>query len=250
MAKRLRSLGSCLWETDEEVTFEDWIASQPAACCCGKDAQISALQQEIEHLRALAQDLHIRLKVASLPAVPANELTVTKPAMSRKQQQDPWHWLTLLPETVSGLPRMLADVIPCLQSTSFADSRVVFDLCGATVPSAILDHCVISINSVFSKYPAIYKIGITRNPVERWQIGYAKDTTQAWSEMKVLVAVADPVAVGFVEAALIRHYQGSPGNMNIRRGGEGVDLAGAGPFFAYVVYRCLVPPKCASARRT
>ena len=145
---------------------------------------------------------------------------------------------------------MRADVIPSLESTSFADSQVVFELCGATVPSAILDHCEISINSLSAKYPAIYKIGITRNPVERWQIGYAQDTTHAWSKMKVLVAVGDPVAVGFVEAALIRRYQGSPGNMNIRRGGEGVDLSGAGPFFAYVVYRCLVPPKCASATRT
>ena len=132
MAKRLRSLGSCLWETDEEVTFEDWVASQPAACCCGKDAQIRNLQQEIENLRALAQDLHIRLKVASLPTVPANELTVKKPGMSRKQQHDPWYWLSLLPETIASLPRMVADVIPSLQSTSFAENRVVFELCGAT----------------------------------------------------------------------------------------------------------------------
>ena len=249
MAKRLRSLGSCLWETDEELTVEDWLASQPAVCCCGKHVQIRTLQQEIENLRALAQDLHIRLKVVSLPTVPANELTVKKPAMSRKQQHDPWYWLSLLPETITGLPRMVADVIPSLQSTSFAENCVVFELCGATVPSAILDHCEISINSIFAKHPAIYKIGITRNPVERWQIGYAKDT-HAWSEMKVLVALADPVAIGFVEAALIRRYQGSPGNMNIRRGGEGVDLSGAGPYFAYVVYRCLVPPKSALARRT
>ncbi|CAE7930987.1 unnamed protein product [Symbiodinium necroappetens] len=218
MAKRLRSLGSCLWETDEVVTFEEWRASQPAVCCCGKDLQIRTLQDEIENLRALAQDLHVRLKVASLPTVPANELTVKKPALSRKQQHDSWHWLSLLPQTITELPRMQSDVIPSLQSTTFAENRVVFELCGATVPSAILDHCEITINSVFAKYPALYKIGITRNPVERWQIGYAKET-HAWSEMKVLVAVGDPVAIG------------------------------AGPYFAYVVYRCLVPPKSALAKR-
>ena len=137
---------------------------------------------------------------------------------------------------------MREEVIPQLESTAFAENQVMFDICGATQPSAILDHCELCIQALSSKYPAVFKIGITRDPVTRWQKGYGQDTVHKWSTIKVLAVLADAVSVGFVEAALIRRFQTTPGNMNIRRGGEGVDLSGAGPYFAYVVFRNLIPP--------
>ena len=241
MAKRLRSLGSYLWETDEPVALDDWLETRHSACCCGKDLQIKALEQEIQRLEDLTRDLHLRLKVASLPMMPT--LTVKNPSLSRKQQADPWYWLSLVPQHIADLERLKEEIIPQLQSSSFAANHVVFDICEATIPSAILDHCELSINSLSSKFPAVFKIGITRNPVERWQKGYGQDKGQQWFQMKVLVILPEAVSLGFVEAALIRRFQSTPGNMNVRRGGEGVDLSGAGPYFAYVVFRCLAPPK-------
>ena len=239
--KRLRSLGSVLWDTDEELSHEDWLASRPSACCC--EAKIKNLEKEIEMLRNQNSDLHIRLKVASLPVVPLPELTVKKPHMARKQQVDPWYWLSMVPDCISTLPRMAMEVVPDLERTGFAGNHVAFDVTDASIPSAILDHCELAISSLSSKYPAVFKVGITCNPVARWLKGYSQDSRQKWQQLKVLVILPDPVSVGFVEAALIRRFQSTPGNMNIQRGGEGVDLTGAGPYFVYVAYRCLIPPR-------
>ena len=149
----------------------------------------------------------------------------------------------MVPQQIAGLPRMTEEIIPDLVQTSFAGNHVVFDICQASIPSTILDHCDLTIKSLYSKYPTVFKIGITRNPISRWLQGYGQDCRQKWSLLKVLAVLPDPLSSGFVEAALIHRFQGTPGNMNVRRGGEGVDLAGAGPYFAYVAYRCLIPPR-------
>ena len=243
MAKRVRSLGSFLWETDEPVSTEDYLAARPSMTMCGCSVKVKLLEEEIETLRSTVRDLHLRLKVSALPTIPERNVTVTKPHLSMKQRSDPWYWLQMVPVQTADLPRMKQEIIPDIVRTSFADNNVLFDVCDVLIPSTILDHCEISIRSLYSKYPTIFKVGITRNPITRWLQGYSQDSRQKWSHLKVLAILPDPVSIGFVEAALIHRFQGTPGNMNVRRGGEGVDLSGAGPYFAYVAYRCLVPPR-------
>ena len=248
MGKRLRSLQSVLWESDEEDgarLHEAWSSQARPTCACrmslaAERHRCSQLEQDIQTLKLVIKDLQQKMR-DPLPAVP--KLVVKNPAAtSALRNGNPWYWLARLHHATGDLPRLQQEIIPDLQNTGFANSRITFDVCEWKLASDLLDACTVTIHSLYSKHPAVFKVGITRNPVIRWSTGYAKDTSIQWTEMKVLALLPDPLSAGLVEASLIHRFEGCPGNQNIRKGGEGVDLSGEGPYFVYVVFRCLVPP--------
>ena len=199
-----------------------------------------SLVEENIRLKALVKELQ-----QTVPQ-PAREMSVEKPSLNRSKRADPWHWLSILPETVCNLERLKTEIIPSLTETEFADKAVDFDLLQSTLASSVIGHGELAVRSLSSKYPCIYKIGLTKNPVQRWmnkEYGYKHDTRNRFTNMTVIFAHADPQPVGFLEAALIRLFMGLPGNRNIQMGGEGLDQEGAGPYFCYVVYRKLIPPR-------
>ena len=256
MGKRFRTLPSLLWESDEEdgrSLHEAWSSVRAVQACVCKTAlaaevaKTKQLEQDLQTLRLVIQELQQKLKKTEFPVLP--RLVVSKPSLSSASRGNPWYWLAHLPKGVQDLPRLREEIIPDLQSSGFGSSRITFDVCEWKVASDLLDHCMLSVQSVFSKYPAVYKVGITRNPVLRWCQGYAKDPHMQWTEMRMLALTPDPLSAGLIESSLIRCFQKSPGNQNIRSGGEGVDPEGQGPFFVYVVFRCLVPPQRAPTSR-
>ena len=166
---------------------------------------------------------------------------VTKPAASQVLRRNPWYWLSCLPDNLRDLPRLQKEVIPDLESTGFMTSHISFDISKWKLASELVQHCVLSIRSIYSKSPAMFKVGLTRNPCPRWS-HYVKDSTK-WMEMRVLAVVPDSLSAGLLEASLIHRFQHCPGNQNIARGGEGVNFCDPGPYFVYVVFRCLIPPK-------
>ena len=249
MGKRFRTLPSLLWDSDGEDgagLHEAWQMQQriPTCTCKGalaaEMAKTRQLEQDIQMLQLVIKDLQTKVSKAELPAIP--RLVVKKPAASIMQRRIVWYWLSCLPASLRELPRLSEEIIPDLQSSGFANSRITFDVAEYKLASDLVDHCTTSVQSITAKHPAVYKIGITRNPVQRWLQGYAKDHQMHWTEMKVLALLPDPLSAGLVETALVHTFQQRPGNQNIRRGGEGVDPSGQGPYFVYVVFRCLVPP--------
>ena len=232
-------MASRLWETDEddEVELQNvW----SAACHCGE--RIKQLERDNEELILVNKELRKKLicsdATGNLPAVP--RLVVQRVRSSPACKVDPWAFLKELPQGILDLPRM-HEVRRDLEQTQFAAGHVSFDICKSRLGSAMLDHCEITISSIFSKYPAVFKIGVTQNPVPRWRY-YEKDPHDRWAHMTVLLAVPDSLSVGLVEASMIHRFQNTPGNRNVQKGGEGLHPLGEGPYFAYVVFRCLVLP--------
>jgi len=76
--------------------------------------------------------------------------------------------------------------------------------------------------------PAVFKIGITCNPLNRW-LAYAMD---GYHQFHLLYATEESGVVQMLEAALIDSFQERSGCRNIARGGEGP--VGKPPFFAYL----------------
>ncbi|CAE7266410.1 unnamed protein product [Symbiodinium sp. CCMP2592] len=136
-------------------------------------------------------------------------------------------------------------VVADLEKTNFAQGAIVFDLASSKLASSILSHSELCIRSISSKHPALYKIGVTRNPVCRWLhtgYGYKLDRHVHWERMTVLHVHCNADVICLLEAALIRIFFNAPGCRNIRLGGEGIDEQSSGPFFCYVVQRVLVQP--------
>ena len=242
MGKRLRSLPSLLWETDCEDGMQlhkEWSASQWSGSALAIQTQkVKQLEQDIGALHAIIKDLQNKLRGDALPVI--ETCVVKKPSLSQMKCKDAWYFLSILPETIRDLPRMRKEIIPDLERSNFASGCVAFDLCDAKLASALLGHVELSIRSLTSKCPTVFKIGITRNPVARWAQGYSQDATTRWATLHVLLALPDALSAGLVEAAMISRFGSCSGNRNIQRGGEGVDMSGAGPYFVY----CVVRPLC------
>ena len=249
MAKRLRSLASLLWDDGEldELQGEQCGSGTFGALVAKQEFQeqamiVEKLKQENMQLRSIIKDLQSTAPVNSLA------LSVTKPSLMRRYQEDPWHWLCTLPTSITMLPRLKAEVCSALEDSKFASGAISFDLNPSQLASTILGHAELVVRSLSSKHPALHKVGITNNPVKRWQngaYGYAVDRHVSWEGMKIIFIHADAQAVAFLEASLIRLFHGSPGCRNVRLGGEGIDMQCDGPFFCYVVYKILrPPPKC------
>ena len=140
---------------------------------------------------------------------------------------------------------MVQEVLPELDETRYCDGRICFDLMESQLASTVLSHAESCVRGLSCRHPAVFKIGVTSNPVRRWQhsvYGYAVDKHDRWQGLKVVYSHEHPQSVSFLEAALIRVFFETPGCRNIRLGGEGLDQNAAGPFFCYIAFRVLAPP--------
>ena len=208
MTKRLRSLASLLWDTDEDPYLQDEAGSGHEPSTGGRSCD------------EIGSDIR-----AAWP----NEA-----------------WLEFLPKNVLQLPRLSSEVLPLLRTNSSC-LRISFDLCKSpkATASTYLAHAETQIRKLFIKHPAVYKIGITFNPAQRWthpKYGYSRDPFERWEGMKVIFASESSFAAALVESSMIRIFKGCPGCRNEKPGGETASQQ-EGPYFAYVVYRVLVPPK-------
>ena len=247
--KRFRSLQSVLWESenDPEDLRVEWFGKQaPPTVAAAVDATTASLREENVKLRGIIQELQKQVFKLSNNAEYVQRAPKKLPTMTRKLGD--WDWLNNIDPSIAKLPRMMEEVVPSLKETHFGRGAIKFDLhygnC-AVVASTVLAHCQASVESIFARHPAIFKIGLTKCPVPRWNnkvYGYLHDVHEKWSSMKILFVHSEALAAGLVEAALIQYFQGVPGCRNINQGGEGVDKNCPGPYFTYVVYRVLTPP--------
>ena len=76
--------------------------------------------------------------------------------------------------------------------------------------------------------PLVFKIGITCNPVQRWQ-SYEQE---GYTKFHLLYCSDESGSVKMLEAALIDMFQTVPGCRNVAKGGEGP--SGRGPHFTYL----------------
>lgn len=109
--------------------------------------------------------------------------------------------------------------------------------------SRILKHCEWVVCNLSKKHPAVYKIGITENVMERWigrPYSYKFDPYDDWEQMIVLYVGADSMQCALVEAHLIHRFLGRSGCRNVTPGGESAKT-GSGPSFTYVVWKSLAP---------
>jgi len=77
--------------------------------------------------------------------------------------------------------------------------------------------------------PAVFKIGITCDPLKRWR-GYERE---GYAQLHLLYTSDQPVAVQMLEAALIDAFQGRAGCRNVAHGGEG-PTGRDPPYFTYL----------------
>ena len=80
------------------------------------------------------------------------------------------------------------------------------------LPGTVMKHVFEVTDSILEKhYPLIYKFGYCHCAHARFynrKFGYFNDRFDKWEHLKVLFISAEPVAPGFVEAALIQRYKG------------------------------------------
>ena len=256
MSKRLRSLASLLWDADAdaESAIERWNSRAVLydgctdRCVCVDVATAKAeLQAERTRCSQLEnENVCLREQLLNLQGgqLPLQERSTATTVVVR-QGQDPWQWLEQIHPSLRYLPRFQEEVLADLKKTNFADGRVSFRLASSSLASTVLGHGESVIRKLSGKHPALYKVGITCNPIRRWchsKYGYVKDRHDKWDGMLIIHTHEDPQVVCFLEAALIRVFLGCPGCRNTRLGGEGVDHDLPGPFFCYVVHKVLTPP--------
>ncbi|CAE7283808.1 unnamed protein product [Symbiodinium microadriaticum] len=226
MGKRLRTLASLLWDGDEdaESLLQAW-GNEPSGCSgLGSDYEDSAAK--------LTQNSEQPSLVPDVAAVQPLPVVVEKPGLRKLiRTRDPWHWVKQLSGDVTSLDRFRNEVVPDLEQTNFAQGEILFNLANSRLSSGVLSHAEVCIRSIFSKNPALYKIGVTRNPVRRWLhsgYGYKLDRHVQWERMIVLHAHCNADVICLLEAALIRIFFNAPGCRNIRLGGEGLDEQSSG----------------------
>ena len=75
--------------------------------------------------------------------------------------------------------------------------------------STVLSQAEGCVRSLFKKHPAVFKVGITSNPIKRWnhsRYGYAFDKIEGWLGMKILAVCETSFCAGMLESALIRIF--------------------------------------------
>ena len=239
MAKRLRSLASLLWDTDSDHCDMETSLSVEARDCklrrlqeenAGLAQKNKSLEEQIDLLRMAKP----RLKAPQVESRLKSELLAAWPAQS---------WLMhLTPDVI--LPRLWEELLPALHESNNAQGQISFHLSRSPKASNVLSHAERCIEVLFSKHPAVFKVGISASPLQRWShsgYGYSLDRRERWQGMKVLAACESSFSAALVESALIKKFQGMPGCRNERPGGE-TPSPEPGPHFTYVVYRILVPP--------
>ena len=238
-----------LWESDyepEELRLEWFGKDATRSVAASADGTAASLRDENIKLHAIIQEL--RKKVFKLSNNGGYVQRVPKQIPTALRKLDDWEWLQSIDSAIAQLPRMSEEVVPSLKDTNFCKGAIKFDLhygdC-SVVASTVLGHCQSAVENIFGRHPAIFKIGLTKSPVPRWNnkvYGYLHDVHEKWTAMKILFVHSEALPAGLVEAALIQYFEGTPGCRNINRGGEGVDKNCPGPYFTYVVYRLLIPP--------
>ena len=239
MAKRLRSLASALWETDDNDTH-------PSEVLCFQGGSFNELQRENGLLKEQVRQLLAEVEeLKSRSSTPHSiQLCQTDSVQLGERWKQPW--LQNLRHDVLPLPRLEAEILPELLESGNCDGKIVFEIprnprCTA---SQVTNHVVETVAKLSCKHPAVYKIGITVNPVLRWRhpvYGYSRDNRDKWEGMKVIAINSNSFSAALLESLLISKFKGKPGCRNTNPGGE-TSCPGPGPHFTYVVYRILVPP--------
>ena len=251
--KRFRTLASRLWACESDC--EDLCDSANMPCSRitvahhletdGLERKILPLERQRLALEKTVEELRDKLNQVTLQFFEYRQLVIplggqpglrTQPWTSNRWVEDNKHLLEL--------PRM-SECITQLDESDCGD-EILFCLCDqeTCTASRILKHCEWVICNLFRKHPAVYKIGITENPVNRWKgrsYSYKFDPTDDWQQMVVVFVGSDSLQCAFVEAHLIHRFLGRSGCRNVRPGGE-TAKPGPGPFFTYVVWKSLAPP--------
>lgn len=258
-AKRMRSLASRLWgcsDCEEETPFLESTGTKGCSSVyrCG-DAQVLESahsqrergQKQSQHfaLQNTVSELREKLARVSLQLLEVQKYVV--PLAGKPGLRSPWTTTSWLEDNqdLLDLPRMNS-FLSQLETCSYSN-EITFSLCKqqSLTASRILKHCEWVICSLFKKGPAVYKIGITENPIERWMkksYGYKCDPYDDWEQMVILYVGADSMHCALVEAHLIHRFCGRSGCRNVNPGGESAK-PGPGPFFTYVVWKSLANPK-------
>ena len=240
MSKRLRSLASLLWDTDDP----------PVAEGSSNDVEaLQSLQKENELLKKRVCDLELLVCRDPVPKPLTSQVAPHVHGPLRPNLLASWPgqaWLASVRDDVLCLPRLQGEILPQLHQSRNAKERILFDLCPSpkATASTILEHSRQKVMSLFKKYPAVYKIGITCNPVQRWchpKYGYGRDRRQSWQAMKILFVCDTSLSAALIESALIQTFRDSPGCRNYNPGGE-TPSPEQGPHFTYVVFDILLPP--------
>ena len=231
MAKRLRSLA--LWDSDAEE-----------AAVGLREAE---LHRENKHLRERVQLLEAELKIlkaqtAGVHAMPTNgdeHVLSGRPCSTEK-------WLQSLRSDVLCLSRLYSEILTDLQGTNNCDGHIHFEIPRnpKATASQVSAKVEASVAKLWAKHPAVFKVGITSNPVQRWMhqvYGYSHDRREKWQGMNILFVSPTSLPAAFIETMLISRFRDSPGCRNENPGGETAS-PGEGPHFVYVVYRILYPP--------
>lgn len=238
MGKRIRSLASVLWDTEDVEEPHDYF-DVPSQYGQERELQLenSFLKSRVEQLSCEVDNL--KKQLATQPVTQNNMVPFLESLGDTDQ------WVRKLKPDVVCLPRLQLEVLPDLWNKQYCKGCIVFQLpeISATA-SQVTKHGEEVIAKLSAKHPAVFKIGITSNPVRRWlhpTYGYARDTIERWQGMKIWAVTSNSLSVALLEHFMISKFQNLPGCRNSRPGGESA-APGAGPHFAYVVARLLVPP--------
>ena len=146
--------------------------------------QIKSLQEENQNLLEQVATLQKENSVLKIP-----KPLPTPPCLrSRSDLLRTWpmqKWVNCLKEDLVQLPRLWQEILPQLHESKNCNERVLFDLCKSpnATASAVLSHSEQCVQNLFKKYPAVFKVGITSNPIRRWchpLYGYGLDKKECW----------------------------------------------------------------------
>ena len=264
-AKKMRTLASQLWCLSENEDDErelrchagNTAPSVPCSICAQKvrdiELEAAALRDAVGLLEAqratlteTVADLRDKLAKVTLQLfeVPKFVVPLGGEPGSRTMPTTDTSWM-VDNKYLLELPHM-SECLQQLQDYSYR-SEIRFELCRQEemTASRLLNHCEWIVQSLSRKHPAVFKIGITENVVDRWMgkfYSYKKDPYDCWQGMLVLFVGADSFSCALVESYLIHRFRGRAGCRNCKPGGE-TAKPGPGPFFTYCVWRTLIPPK-------
>ena len=249
MSKRLRSLASFLWDSDvDAVATERNLCHQASqemtlelATC---RAEKQKLETELCRLKDLVKNLRDKDASTTLQLFEVQKFVVplggqpgprTTPVTETSWIGDNKDLLSL-----PGMERFLQQL-----DTYPNRADISFNMCSQqnTTASRILKHGEWVVSRLMA-LPAVFKVGITENVLERWSgkaYSYKFDPYTQWDAMIVLFIGNDSLSCGLVESHLISRFWGRPGFRNCQPGGE-TAKPGPGPFFTYVVYKSLAAP--------
>lgn len=128
-------------------------------------------------------------------------------------------------EHLLELPRMKSFLLQW--ETCNCGTEIVFSLCKqqSMTASRVLKHCEWVICNLFKQTPAVYKIGITENPIDRWMgksYSYKWDPTDDWEQMVILFVGADSMHCALV--LKLTWYKDSVGEVAVEMSDQGGNL--------------------------